>query len=238
MAYTKATQITAWSFSRYSTYKQCPAKAKYLYIDRLKEPSSEALENGARVHDLAEKYIKGQIRSLPPELKGFADDFKAHRKQYAKKIHGMVVEDQWAFTNTWSETAWNDWVKCWVRIKIDCAHHLDEETLRVRDWKTGKFRENMNEEYIEQLELYALSSLMLHSHIKKVQVELVYLDQGLVYPPADKPMIFSREDIPRLKKLWEKRVTPMLKDKRFAPRANDKCRWCHFSKAKGGPCKF
>lgn len=175
---------------------------------------------------------------MPPELKRFEDDFKAMRKQYKKKIHGMVVEDQWAFTNTWSETAWNDWAKCWLRIKIDCAHHEDEETLRVRDWKTGKFRENQNEEYMEQLELYALTALLLHSHIKQVQVELVYLDEGLVYPPVDKPLIFSEKDIPALKKAWEKRVAPMLKDKRFAPRPNDKCRWCHFSKAKGGPCKF
>lgn len=147
----------------------------------------------------------------------------------------MVVEDQWAFTNTWGETAWNDWVKCWVRIKVDCAHHLDEETLRVRDWKTGKFREEMNEEYLEQLELYALTALLLHPHIQKVETELVYLDEGKIFKA---PKVYTRADIPALKKLWEKRVTPMLKDKRFAPRPNNKCRWCHFSKSKGGPCKF
>lgn len=235
MAYAKDTQIKAWSFSRYSVYKLCPAKAKYLFIDKLKEPSSPALANGARVHDLAEGYIKGTIARLPIELKEFADDFKAHRAQYKKKINGMVVEDQWAFTNTWGETAWNDWVKCWVRIKVDCAHHLDEETLRVRDWKTGKFREEMNEEYLEQLELYALTALLLHPHIQKVETELVYLDEGKIFKA---PKVYTRADIPALKKLWEKRVTPMLKDKRFAPRPNNKCRWCHFSKSKGGPCKF
>lgn len=174
------------------------------------------------------------LRSLPPELKRFEDDFKAMRKQYKKKIHGMVVEDQWAFTNTWSETAWNDWAKCWLRIKIDCAHHEDEETLRIRDWKTGKFREDNHAEYEEQLELYALTALLLHPHIKRVMTELVYLDEGTTFAISDK----RREDIPELKKTWEKRVAPMLKDKRFAPRPTDKCRWCHFSKAKGGSCKF
>ena len=238
MAYPKATQITAWSFSRYSTYKKCPAKAKYLYLDKLKEPSSPALERGAAIHDLAEKYIKGQIRALPPELKEFKDDFTALRKQYKKAINGMVVEDQWAFTSSWDQTAWNDWAKCWVRIKVDCAHHQDQETLWVKDWKTGKFRAEMNEEYMEQLSLYALTALLLHPHINKVRVELVYLDQGVVYPEADKPLVYDRAELPGLKKMWEKRVAPMLKDKKFAPRANDGCRWCHFSKAKAGPCKF
>ena len=230
----KPTTITSWSFSRYSVYKLCPAKAKYLYIEKLKEPPSPAIERGAQIHDLAEKYIKSQLRALPPELKKFEDDFKALRKQYKKKIHGMVVEDQWAFTKDWTETAWNDWIKCWVRIKIDCAEHVDEETLRVRDWKTGKFREQQQEDYAEQLELYALAALLLHPHINRVMTELVYLDEGTVFAISDK----RREDLPALKKLWEKRVTAMLKDQRFAPRPNDKCRWCHFSKAKGGPCKF
>lgn len=238
MPYAKDTQIKAWSFSRYSVYKLCPAKAKYLFLDKLKEPKSPALENGARVHDLAEKYIKGQIARLPVELKEFGDEFKAHRAQYKKKISGMVVEDQWAFTAGWDETTWNDWLKCWLRIKVDCAHHLDEKTLRVRDWKTGKFRENLNEEYVEQLELYALTSLVLHPHLDAVHVELVYLDQGIIYPNRETPLIFYRADVARLKKLWEKRVKPMLSDKRFAPRPNDKCRYCHFSKAKSGPCRF
>lgn len=238
MAFTKDTTIKAWSFSRYSVYKLCPAKAKYLFLDKLKEPKSPAMERGAYIHDLAEKYIKGTLARLPVELKEFADDFKAHRAQYKKKINGMVVEDQWAFTAGWDETTWNDWVKCWLRIKIDCAHHLDEKTLRVRDWKTGKFRDELNEEYLEQLELYALTSLMLHPHIDNVQVELVYLDQGLIFPNPDKPLVYTRSQLPSLKKTWEKRVKPMLSDKRFAPRPNDKCRWCFFSRSKGGPCKF
>lgn len=233
---TDRNKISAWSYSRYSTYKQCPAKAKYLYIDKLKEPPSPALENGAAVHNLAEDYIKGKIPKFPAELKKFEADFRSHRKQYAKKISGMIVEDQWAFTDTWDETTWNNWALCWLRVKIDCAHHIDDTTLKVRDWKTGKLRAEQNDDYMEQLSLYALTALLLHPHIQRVQVELVYLDSGIVFPEV--PLFYTREDTPRLKKEWTKRVTPMLKDLSFAPRANDKCKWCAFSKDKGGPCKF
>ena len=71
--------ITAWSFSRYSTYKQCPAKLKYSAIDKLKEPPNAAMARGAAIHTLAEDYVKGKGKALPPELKLFADLFKMLR---------------------------------------------------------------------------------------------------------------------------------------------------------------
>jgi len=230
--------ITAWSFSRYSTYKQCPAKLKYSAIDKLKEPPNAAMARGAAIHTLAEEYVKGKGKTLPPELKLFADLFKMLRKQYKKSINGMVVEDNWSFTKDWAETTWNDWIGCWVRIKLDCAHHEGDDVMIVTDWKTGKFRVEMNEEYIEQLELYALAALLLHPHLKEVRPRLAYLDQGTIYPTEDKPLVFVRADIDKLKKLWAKRTKAMMSDTTFAPRPNSKCCWCFFSASKNGPCKY
>lgn len=235
-------QITSWSFSRYNDYRQCPLKAKLKHVDKIAEPGNDAMERGNMIHDLAERYIKGFIPRLPPELVKFKEVFAALKKQYKKRTNGMVVEDTWAFTKDWTETQWNDWTHCVVRIKLDCAVHEDEITLRVKDWKTGKFRPEQNEEYVEQLELYALAALVLHPHIERVLPELVYLDLGIVYPPEDEPLVFTRADIPRLKKLWEKRTKAMLNDKTFAPRPNDKCKWCFYRNsnkaAGGGQCKY
>ena len=235
---TKSNKITSWSFSRYSDYKQCPLKAKLKHVDKLKEPPNEAMARGAAIHNIAEKYIKGEGRTLPVELKQFEAEFKMLRKQYKKKINGMVVEDNWSFTKTWDETAWNDWIGCWVRIKLDCAHHIEDDVMVVTDWKTGKFRVEQNDGYIEQLELYALAALMLYPHLKEVRPRLAYLDVGVIFPAEDKPIVFTQADVPKLKKLWEKRTKPMLSDTTFAPRPNDKCKWCHFRKSNGGPCKF
>jgi hypothetical protein len=222
---------------------QCPLKAKLKYIDKIKEPPNAAMQRGADIHDLAEAYIKGTVARLPKELKEFKTLFQRLRKQYKKAINGMVVEDTWAFTKDWDETAWNDWVACWVRIKLDCAEHEDEVTLLINDWKTGKYRPEQNETYIEQLELYALAALLLHEHIEVVKPRLVYLDHGIIYPDdAGEVLEFTRDDIPKLKKLWAKRVRPMLNDKTFAPRPNNLCHWCFFRKsnkaAGGGQCRF
>lgn len=242
MAYKKPTQITAWSFSRYSTYVQCPLKAKLKFIDKLQEPSNAAMERGSEIHDKCEAYIKGEISRLPKELKAFGDLFRDMKKRYKKVTEEMVVEDMWAFTKDWTETQWNNWAACWVRIKLDCAHFEDENTLVVSDWKTGKFRPEKNEEYIEQLELYALAALLQYEDRPDLVVKprLVYLDAEVIYPEEgeDDDLTYTHKDIKRLQKLWEKRTKKMLNDKKFPPRANNFCSWCHFRKANGGPCKF
>lgn len=234
--------LKAWSYSRYSQYKQCPLKLKLSAIDRIKEPKNQAMERGGQIHDIAEAYIKGKVAKLPPELALFKEEFGNLRKQFKKVINGMVVEDNWAFTKDWVETAWDDWTGCWVRIKLDCAHHLDDVTMIITDWKTGKFRADNIEDYIEQLELYALAALLLHDHIEKVIPRLAYTDEGKYFPEPGKEKVYTRADIPKLKKLWEKRVKAMMNDTIFAPKPNRFCNWCHFrasNKANGGgQCKF
>lgn len=236
-------RITAWSYSRYADYKQCPLKAKLKHIDKIQEPPNAAMARGGELGKKIEAYIKGQLAKLPPEFKPVAAKAKLLREKFKKKLLPVVVEDSWAMTREWARTVWNDWDNCWLRVKVDAAYHEDEETLDLTDWKSGKFRQEMNDDYVEQLELYALSALVLMPHLKKVRVCLEYFDQGLTYPPKDKPMEFTQADVPKLKKLWEKRVKPMMADTKFAPRPNDKCCWCFYGqsgKAKGGPglCKF
>ena len=239
----KLETLKSWSFSRYSDWKKCPLFFKLKHLDKIPEPGNAAMSRGNDIDKLAENYLKGKIVKLPPELKLFEAEFKELRKLYTKRTAGMVVEDTWAFTNVWDRTVFDDWVGCWVRIKLDCAHTIDHDTMVVRDWKTGKFRADKNEEYVEQLELYALAALILHPHIKEVRPELDYLDIGVIYPDSKEPLIYTQKDVPRLKKLWEKRVAPMFTEKRFAPKSNGLCKFCWYGQssiAKGGPgfCKF
>ncbi|MGH7869653.1 MAG: PD-(D/E)XK nuclease family protein, partial [Candidatus Dormibacteraceae bacterium] len=165
-------------------------------------------------------------------------DLRKLRALYKKRLSGVIVEDTWAFTRGWEQTRWDDWVGCWVRIKLDCAHRTSDDVLVVTDWKTGKFRPDQNEEYVEQLELYALAALILHPHLKEVRPRLAYLDTGDVYPPAGQELVFIQADVKRLKALWAKRTKAMLSDTVFAPKPNRFCAWCHFRKSNNGPCKF
>lgn len=240
MAWPKATQIKAWSFSRYSTYRQCPLKLKLSAIDKIQEPKSPPLLRGTDIHKLAEDYVKGLIRTVPKDLKIVAEEIKRLRA-IVKKEPAAKVEDTWAFRSDWTQTRWDDWNGCWVRIKLDVAHPEDN-VIVVTDWKTGKFRQDNLQEYLEQLELYALGALLTYAGRPGLVVRprLVYTDFPVIHPA---PVDYTPKDLPKLKKTWIARTRPMLNDKVFAPKPNNYCYSCFYGqagKAKGGPglCKF
>lgn len=222
MAWDKPTKITSWSYSRFSLYESCPAKAKYKFLDKLPDPGGAAMERGNTIHKLAEQYTKGELKKLPPELKLFADEFKELKKSKP------IVEETWAFTKDWIKTTWNDWKGCAVRIKTDAAC-LDGEDLHVIDHKTGKKREG----YDEQLSLYAVGGGLIFPKVKKIITHLWFLDLGETVVKE-----YDAAEVPVLQKEWDKKVKPMLNDTRFAPKPSHTCRWCPYSKANSGPCKF
>jgi CRISPR/Cas system-associated exonuclease Cas4 (RecB family) len=239
-----AKQITSWSFSRHSTYSLCPAKAKFNFLDKIPEPGNEAMQRGNAIHEMAAAYIKGEGRTVPKELVLVADKLKELRKLKAKDPSSVVIEDTWAFRKDWTVTRWDDWKGCWLRIKVDCAtleHDGDNVLLYIEDWKTGKYRPERHEEYMRQVELYALGGLMYfgleHPNLV-VFPRLVYTDLGVVYPTTDNVLQYSMKDVPKLRKTWEARTKAMLKDTTFRPTPNNLCRWCHYRKENGGPCKY
>ncbi len=233
--------LTSWSFSRWSDYEQCPFKFKLKHIDKLKEPKNAAMERGNVIHQLAEDYVKGKLKKMPPELVKFKKRFEERKAQYTKRSIINIVEDQWAFTKAWVRTKWDDWKLCWLRIKLDHAVSVDGSTMVITDYKTGQFRMSDVEKYEMQLELYVLACFLLHPFIQVVKPRLEFLDLGVTFPsaPVDvERLTFTREDLPRLQAEWEARIQPMFKDTIYAPKPNRFCNWCHFRKANGGPCKF
>lgn len=238
----RQTKFTSWSFSRLQDFRQCPLKAKLKHLDKIKEPPNEAMERGTKIHKLAEDYIKGTISKLPIELARFKDEFAMLRKAYKKKILGAKVEGDGNFTKDWLPTTWDDWANCWVRVKIDATHYLEGNVLMVTDWKTGKFRRTEVQDYLEQLELYCLTVLILDTSLAGAVSRLVYLDEGTIYPPKEEQIVVMRKDIARLQKKWAKVVAPMMNAVNFPAKPNDKCHWCHYRKSNasngGGQCKF
>lgn len=244
MAIKRATRFTSWSYSRYVDFKLCPFKAKLKHLDKIQEPANDAMLRGTAIHKLAEDYIKGDIKRLPKELAKLKDDVNFLKKQFKKMVQGAAIEETWAFTSSWDRTTWNDWVKCWVRIKLDAAHFESPTVLVVTDWKTGKYRPDDQAEYLEQLELYALGGFLIYPHVETVRPRLGYLDHGIMYPSEEQGVIeFSRgKDFKTLQTRWDKRVKPMMIATTFPTRPNNKCRFCFYRKSNaakgGGQCKF
>lgn len=213
-------RITAWSYSRFQTYEQCPRKAKLQFIDRLKTASSPALENGLLFHKECERYLKGRVKTVPPLLKTFEKELMDLRE---KKCESEV---EMCFTDQWLSTGWFDH-NAWVRIKID-ALLREKSTLRMIDFKTGRVRED----HVDQLSLYALAGFMMEPKVTSITGELLYFDNGHV-----EKVTFKRKDMDELRASWEESTVAMLSDEDFAPLANRWCSFCDFSKNATGEHK-
>lgn len=230
-------KITSWSFSRWAAYQNCPFAAKLKFIDKLKEPSSQALERGTALHLLCEEYLRGVRKVVPKDIKLIEKELKDLKKR------GAIPEAEFAFTKDWEPVSWFD-KAAWVRVKADAVippvTDAEVPTVEVHDFKSGgKLQPNgevvSKDEYPVQLRLYALAGLLTYPTAEKAHTSLIFIDHGKVVPMEDE---FTRKDVKILQKEWATRTKKMLNDTTYKPTPGNACRWCHFRKANGGPCQY
>ena len=223
-------RLGAWSYSRWDDYEKCPFLCKCKHVLRMKEPDSPAMANGTIVHQLADQYVRGVLKKFPKELGDFQQESSTLITNKAQ------TEQEWAFDSAYSQVSWFS-KEAWLRIKVD-AHYLIQEktgrngivktTVVIVDYKTGRNKA----EHAQQRSLYALGGFVVYPDAVMVVAEHWYLASGEI--ESDE---FLAKDLPKLQKQWEQRTRAMLNDTTFMPRPGAYCRWCHFSKVKGGPCK-
>lgn len=226
-------RITAWSHSRWATYRECPHRLRLQAIDRVPEEKGPALIRGQDIHDKAERFTTGELKRRPGELDLFDEEFRQLRA--ACREGRVEVEQMLCLDQRWRVLDDPFGPSVWCRIKMDVLV-LDRADDPIRatviDHKTGRVRDRVND---AQLELYALGAFISHPSLEEIETELWYLDHGVIKPDAE-PMIFRSRDVPRLKQAWEKRVKPMLSDRTFMKQPGQACRFCPYRASRGGPC--
>lgn len=205
------------SYSKYSLFQQCQRKFHYIYIDKFKEPPSEALERGGQIHTELEEYMKLAAMPLPPSLEKLSD--------YLVPLKGKAISEEfWSADNDFKPTeSWDD--KVYVG-KLD-LHLLLGSELLIIDLKTGKVRPKQ----MDQLEFYAILGLERYPEADTVTMDLVYCDCGTIVSHS-----FTRAQLPLLKEMWKARLEPFKQAIVFPPNVTALCNWCSFQGSKGGPC--
>jgi hypothetical protein len=230
----KPKQFKSWSNSRWNDYARCPAYAHYKHIMKLPEPKSEAMARGAEIAEIEEGFFAGKVRL--PALKKVVHPNVITDLQAAKKQPTMFFEQNWGFDATWNEVDYFDWTNCKLRVKVDFGWQSPDGVVHLRDNKTGKYNSYDVEKYLQQLDLYRAAAVSRFPNATGFTSQLIYTDLGIRYP--QEPLPSTVKEAKAAQKVWDKRVKPMFADTRFDPKPNNGCRWCAFSKAKGGPCKF
>ena len=235
---TDGVRIKAWSFSRLTDFEKCKARAKFLYVDRIKEPArplppgklEQANDRGSRIHEAAELFVRSpEPGDLITELSSFAPEFFKLRELYHAGY--VSLEEDWAHNDAWEPCGWNS-DDVWLRLKLDAFARISETEAVVIDYKTGK-RDGNEIKHGQQGNLYQLSAFLRYPELATVHVEFWYLDQNEL-----SHSIYTRAQGMRHLKPFNDRGLAMTTCEDFKPSPSAwNCKWCAFGPRQLGICK-
>jgi len=217
-----------YSYSRLATFKKCPAKFKFNYIDKVDVPFivSPAMERGTEIHNSLEAFVSGHTEMLHPDIhEHYGQFFFSLRETY-----DCQPEHKWGIDEEMLPCEY-DHPGVMLRGFMDLKFVPPEEHIQIFEYKTGK----IYPEHTHQQWIYGVVSLLQHPLKEGADVTAVYLDQKKnkkIHYPASmmgeyKPMLMSE--------IQTIEDTPL---EEFIPKPQWTCKWCQFSKENGGPCKF
>lgn len=209
-----------WSYSRYGTWKKCPAQLKFQQESDAPYVQHPAAARGQMIHKLVEDYISGKPVPFDDKMSYYVSFLDLLREQKARPEVPIALNEKW------EPVEWDDPNRWWRGI-LDCVVDFPDHSI-IYDWKTGK----EYPDHREQREIYAAAYHAVKP-VSQIRVFHTYLDTR-----QNTFTVFYAEEMEDLRKRWEGRVAPMLADTTFAPNPGFHCRYCQFSKSAGGPCQF
>lgn len=224
--------ITAWSFSRLKDYEQCPLKAYMKYVEKRSQEhmDSKAADRGTMVHLACEKFVKGEGDFIK-EMGKFRDYFAKVKEEY--DAGDVILEEDWGFDIDWQACGWFD-EKVWCRMKLDNVRikerneNGDPIYAIPTDYKTGKKYGN-EVSHGQQGQIYAVGTFLRYPALEVVDVELIYLDQGLITKRT-----YTREKAMKFLAQWTNRGKKMTEATDYPPKPNRMtCMWCPFGPQHG-----
>jgi len=212
-----------WGYSKLETFEKCPQKFKYQFIDKLPQPGSQAMERGSKMHEAIESYLNGWVQELMPACEIFKEPIDKLKTQALKTTEQAIGLDK-----NWNKLP--DWFHpdTWLRAKAD-ASYVERDHLFVIDFKTGKYRIPSQ----DQIELYSIVGGAIYPEVEVVTAEYWFIDTGEVYSKE-----YTQAELLWLRKKFEKRIVPMYTTTDWVPAPSMECRWCPYSKTKGGKCQY
>jgi hypothetical protein len=206
-------------------------------VERVPEPerplpagkTEHANDRGSRIHDAAERYVRGALSAPPVEFDHFETELNKLRDLFTKGL--VSLEEEWAHDRDWNIADWEG-PNTWLRLKLDAFVHLDETSAMVIDYKTGKKSGN-EVKHAEQGQLYQLAGFLRYPKLQTINVEFWYVDQDDLTH-----MRYTREQGMRFLKNFDMRGKRMTECVDFPPNPNIyNCRWCPYGPKKSGHCR-
>lgn len=162
--------MTNYSPNMLKTFKSCPLKYKFKYIDRISLPQKASFfEKGKKVHALANYYLKeDDISKFEPTL------------NENEKIAWNNLKSNEFFSYKYVNSEYNLSCKIgdyWIGGRLDAIvkkHKNESETYYILDYKTGSIPKNHEYDYQTMVYLLCLSSAPFIT--PQDEIKFVYID--------------------------------------------------------------
>lgn len=230
--------MIALSWSRLSTYEQCPRKFKLSYIDKVfkEEGKSIHLVKGEQLHKQMEEYVIAKNGQGAMPL-GFSPEVR-QSLPYVDRLYehfdGIYPEAQVACDIKWQPTEWFGSDTAWRAIWDATA--LKTDNCFLVDWKSGKIYP-LNKGF-GQLHLSAVMAMNKWPALSETRAAYVYLEHKQVqkvHVTREPGQVDANGNpIPHLaevQKDFERRFEIVQYEKEWGPKANENCKWCPATRA-------
>lgn len=162
--------MTNYSPNMLKTFKSCPLKYEFKYIDKISLPQKASFfEKGKKVHALANYYLKGDdISKFEPTL------------NENEKIAWNNLKSNEFFSYKYVNSEYNLSCKIgdyWIGGRLDAIvkkHKNESETYYILDYKTGSIPKNPEYDYQTMVYLLCLSSAPFIT--PQDEIKFVYID--------------------------------------------------------------
>ena len=216
-------KYTPYSFSKISTYKTCPRKFKYCYIDKVKKNKIDmtALLKGGAVHSILENYPEKSTHKLAPKYQHIVDEFI--QTDLGKKYlnEESIREFGFGLTEDLTPTIYSD-KSAIFRGWVDYICTIDD-LLYICDWKSGKAKDPKWQEY-DQLMFYAIYFFQRYEKIDRIKISYVYVE----HKDCENDILLERKYLDNYKKDLLDSISKIEMDEVFDKKPSLLCEYCEF----------
>ena len=231
------------SVSKVKTFKDCPAKFRYNYIEKLPRKTWDFHVFGQFAHESLENFhnfIKdGDER---PENKIMTESFKMACQKYDKATT-VQKKDLWIMMNGYlSKMAQDKQNNVWPKItEVEDNFYIDidgkvllngfidrvqidpDGVLHVADYKTTKNKSYLKNDFL-QLQTYAYVKCIQDPTLERVRVSYILLRHNFESITKE----YTRKQIMKVEDKFLKFAEDIKSEKLWRPSTSKLCRFCDF----------
>lgn len=206
-----------YSYSKLSTYNQCPLKYKYSYIDKIKTNTPLCFIKGRKIHKEFELLNESNITNASNIVKNFLNSNIGNKLKNILLKNKTKREFKFGLDTDFKNCKYN--LKCYYGGIIDLIYI--DDLLTLVDYKTGNYKELKYQDFY-QLMSYSLF-FFNNKNIDQIKLKYIYVEHNL-----ENSLIIKRDSIEFIKNWIKNTINKIENDTQFLKNKTKLCNYCQY----------